>query len=86
MADETTTTTVKELYLGFAGSDGKTKRLVIAHPEDNLDATTTRAAMKKIADANLFEKQGIDMFNEQESAKYIQRKETPIFNDKKKEK
>ena len=47
MADETTTT-VKELYLGFAGSDGKTKRLVIAHPEDNLDATTTRAAMKKL--------------------------------------
>ena len=42
--------------------------------------------MKKIADAHLFEKQGIDMFNEQESAKYIQRKETPIFNDKKKEK
>ena len=29
MADEKTTT-VKELYLGFTGSDGKTKRLVIA--------------------------------------------------------
>jgi hypothetical protein len=51
-----------------------------------LDEATTRGAMKKIADAHLFEKQGIDMFNEQESAKYIQRKETPIFNDKKKEK
>jgi len=49
MANETTT--VKELYLGFTGSDGKTKRLVIAHPEDNLDEATTRAAMKKIADA-----------------------------------
>lgn len=84
MANESTTTT--ELYLGFKGSDGKSKRLVIAHPEDNLDEATTRDAMKKIADAHLFEKQGIDMFNEQESAKYIQRKETPIFNDKKKEK
>lgn len=84
MANESTTTT--ELYLGFKGSDGKSKRLVIAHPEDNLDEATTRSAMKKIADAHLFEKQGIDMFNEQESAKYIQRKETPIFNDKKKEK
>ena len=82
MANESTTTT--ELYLGFKGSDGKSKRLVIAHPEDNLDEATTRSAMKKIADAHLFEKQGIDMFNEQESAKYIQRKETPIFNDKKK--
>ena len=80
------TTTEKELQLTFEGSDGKTKRLVIAHPEDNLDEATTRGAMKKIADAHLFEKQGIDMFNEQESAKYIQRKETPIFNDKKKEK
>lgn len=84
MANESTTTT--ELYLGFKGSDGKSKRLVIAHPEDNLDEATTRGAMKKIADAHLFEKQGIDMFNEQESAKYIQRKETTIFNDKKKEK
>ena len=84
MANESTTTT--ELYLGFKGSDGKSKRLVIAHPEDNLDEATTRGVMKKIADAHLFEKQGIDMFNEQESAKYIQRKETPIFNDKKKEK
>lgn len=82
MANESTTTT--ELYLGFKGSDGKSKRLVIAHPEDNLDEATTRSAMKKIADAHLFEKQGIDMFNEQESAKYIQRKETPIFSDKKK--
>ncbi len=84
MANESTTTT--ELYLGFKGSDGKSKRLVIAHPEDNLDEATTRGEMKKIADAHLFEKQGIDMFNEQESAKYIQRKETPIFNDKKKAK
>ena len=74
MANESKTTT--ELYLGFKGSDGKSKRLVIAHPEDNLDEATTRGAMKKIADAHLFEKQGI--------AKYIQRKETPIFNDKKK--
>ena len=80
------TTTEKELQLTFEGSDGKTKRLVIAHPEDNLDEATTRAAVKKITDAHLFENQGIDMFNEQESAKYIQRKETPIFNDKKKEK
>ena len=84
MANETTPTT--QLYLGFKGSDVKSTRLVIAHPEDNLDEATTRSAMKKIADAHLFEKQGIDMFNEQESAKYIQRKETPIFNDKKKEK
>ena len=56
MADETTTTTVKELYLGFTGSDGKTKRLVIAHPEDNLDATTTRAAMKKNCGCQLVRK------------------------------
>ena len=53
MANESTTTT--ELYLGFKGSDGKSKRLVIAHPEDNLDEATTRGAMKIIADAHLFE-------------------------------
>ena len=83
MADETTTT-VKELYLGFTGSDGKTKRLVIAHPEDNLDEATTRAAMKKIADANLFEKQGIQLYTNGESASYMTRIKNEIFNDKKK--
>lgn len=46
MANESKTTT--ELYLGFKGSDGKSKRLVIAHPEDNLDEATTRGAMKKL--------------------------------------
>ena len=84
MADETTTTTVKELYLGFAGSDGKTKRLVIAHPEDNLDATTTRAAMQKIIDANLFENKGIKLYTDKESANYMTRIKNEIFNDKKK--
>ena len=82
MANETTT--VKELYLGFAGSDGKTKRLVIAHPEDNLDEATTRAAMKKIEDANLFEKQGVQLYTNGESANYMTRIKNVIFNDKKK--
>ena len=31
MAGESTT--VKELHLGFKGSDGKTKRIVITHPQ-----------------------------------------------------
>ena len=84
MANETTT--VKELYLGFTGSDGKTKRLVIAHPEDNLDEATTRAAMKKIADANLFEKQGVQLYTNGESANYMTRIKNVIFNDKKKNK
>ena len=84
MANETTT--VKELYLGFTGSDGKTKRLVIAHPEDNLDEATTRAAMKKIADANRFEKQGVQLYTNGESANYMTRIKNVIFNDKKKDK
>ena len=83
MADEKTTT-VKELYLGFTGSDGNTKRLVIAHPEDNLDATTTRAAMQKIIDANLFENKGIKLYTDKESANYMTRIKNEIFNDKKK--
>ena len=82
MANETTT--VKELYLGFTGSDGKTKRLVIAHPEDNLDEATTRAAMKKIAGPNLFEKQGVQLYTNGESANYMTRIKNVIFNDKKK--
>lgn len=81
MAGESTT--VKELHLGFKGSDGKTKRIVITHPEENLDEAATRAAMKKIADANLFEKQGVQLYNGSESAAYLTRTKTPVFNDKK---
>ena len=84
MANESTTTT--ELYLGFKGSDGKSKRLVIAHPEDNLDEETTRAAVKKITDAHLFEKQGVNVYDTGQSVNYMTRKREEIWNDKKKDK
>ncbi len=40
--------------------------------------------MKKIADANLFEKQGIQLYTNGESASYMTRIKNEIFNDKKK--
>ena len=67
------TTTEKELQLTFEGSDGKTKRLVIAHG-------------KKITDAHLFEKQGINMYDKGQSVNYMTRKREEIWNDKKKDK
>ena len=80
------TTTEKELQLTFEGSDGKTKRLVIAHPEDNLDEATTRAAVKKITDAHLFEDQGVNVYDKGQSVNYMTRKREEIWNDKKKDK
>ena len=82
MAKESTT--IKELYLGFKGGDGKLKRLVISHPEDNLDEATTRAAMQKIADAHLFEKQGVEIYKENQFAKEVTRKTDTIYDDRKK--
>ena len=40
--------------------------------------------MKKIADANLFEKQGVQLYTNGESANYMTRIKNVIFNDKKK--
>ena len=73
MADETTTT-VKELYLGFTGSDGKTKRLVIAHPEDNLDANDYSCRHEKNCGMpTCSKKQGIQLYTNGESASYMTR-------------
>ena len=52
----------KKLHLVFKGSDGETKRLTIARPQDELKKIVAEAAMDKISESNLFENEDILLY------------------------
>lgn len=64
----------KKLYLRFKGSDEATKILIIAHPEDKLKKNTVNMAMEDIVEANLFEKDGVQLYEAQRDACYKTRR------------
>ena len=64
----------KKLHLRFKGSDEATKILIIAHPEDKLKKNTVNMAMEDIVEANLFEKDGVQLYEAQRDACYKTRR------------
>ena len=64
----------KKLYLRFKGSDRKAKNLIIAHPEEKLEKITANMAMDKIVGTNLFEKDGVQLYEGRRDAYYKTRR------------
>lgn len=64
----------KKLHLRFKGSDRTTKNLIITHPKDKLKKITANMAMDKILETNLFEKDGIQLYEVQRDACYKTRR------------
>ena len=60
----------KKLYLVFKGSNGETKSLTIARPQDELKKIVAEAAMDKISDSNLFENEGVLLYATKKDAYY----------------
>ena len=60
----------KKLYLVFKGSNGETKRLTIALPQDELRKNVAEAAMDKISESNLFENEGVLLYTSKKDAYY----------------
>ena len=60
----------KKLHLVFKGSDGETKRLTIARPQDELKKIVAEAAMDKISESNLFENEGVLLYTNKKDAYY----------------
>lgn len=60
----------KKLYLVFKGSNGETKSLTIARPQDELKKIVAEAAMDKISDSNLFENEDILLYTTKKAAYY----------------
>ena len=60
----------KKLHLRFKGSDRKTKNLIISRPKDNLKKVAANTAMEDIVEANLFEKDGVQLYEGRRDAYY----------------
>lgn len=60
----------KKLYLVFKGSNGETKRLTIARPQDELKRIVAEAAMDKISESNLFENEDVLFYTTKKDVYY----------------
>lgn len=60
----------KKLHLVFKGSNGETKCLTIARPQDELKKNVAEAAMDKISESNLFENEGVLLYTTKKDAYY----------------
>ena len=69
----------KKLYLRFQRSDRQTKNLIIARPKDKLKKITANMAMEDIVEANLFEKDGVQLYKDRRDACYKTRRVDVFF-------
>ena len=60
----------KKLHLVFKGSNGATKRLTIARPQDELKKNIAKAAMDKISESKLFENEGVQLYTTKKDMYY----------------
>ena len=60
----------KKLYLVFKGSNGETKSLTIARPQDELKKIIAEAAMDKISESNLFENEDMLLYKTKKDVYY----------------
>lgn len=68
-----------KLELQFATEEGKTRTLSINEPALDLDPETVQAAMDTIAAQNIFEQEGIQIYNQVKGARYVTRSVDEVF-------
>lgn len=73
--------TTKTLKLTFLNGKNKKTSVTLGDAVDNLTAEQVRGAMTIIAEANVFEKDGVAYYVIPQSASYIERTVSDIFND-----
>lgn len=73
--------TTKTLKLTFLNGKNKKTSVTLGDAMDNLTAEQVRGAMTTIAQANVFEKDGVAYYVTPQSASYIERTVRDIFND-----
>ena len=73
--------TTKTLKLIFLNGKNKKTSVTLGDAMDNLTAEQVRGAMTTIAQANVFEKDGVAYYVTPQSAAYIERTVSDIFND-----
>ena len=71
----------KTLRLVFLNGANKKVSLSLPNAADNLAAAEVKAAMTAIANANVFAQEGVDLYQTPQSASYIERTVTSLFDD-----
>lgn len=74
-------TKTKTLQLVFLSGENKKVNLSLPDAAANLDSETVRSAMSMITEADAFEKEGVDVYKVPQSASYIERIVTSLFNN-----
>lgn len=74
-------TKTKTLQLVFLSGESKKINLLLPDAADNLDSGTVKSAMSTIAQADAFEKEGVDMYKVPQAASYIERITTSLFDN-----
>lgn len=73
---------MKTLQLNFKNDKGRKTHFNLKYVDEELTPQTVREAMQAIVDAQLVtDKDGQLTYTQVCGAKYIQREETPLFND-----
>ena len=73
--------TTKTLKLTFLNGKNKKTSVTLGDAMDNLTAEQVRGAMTTIAQANVFEKDGVAYYTTPQFAAYIERTVSDVFND-----
>lgn len=73
--------TTKTLKLTFLNGKNKKTSVTLGDAVDNLTAEQVHGAMTTIAKANVFEKDGVAYYVTPQSAAYIERTVSDVFND-----
>ena len=71
----------KTLQLVFLNGDDKKVTLALPDAADHLTSLEVKTAMKTIADADAFAKDGVDVYKIPQSASYVERVVTNLFDD-----
>lgn len=72
-------TTVK-LELRFGTSEGKTQTLSVNQPALDLEPSAVQNAMEAIAAQGIFENDGIELYKDVKSARYVTRSTNEVFD------
>ena len=73
--------TAETLKLTFLNGEKKKNSITLGDSLDNLTEEQVRQAMNTIASANVFEKDGVAYYETPQSASYVERTVSDIFND-----
>ena len=74
-------TRTKTLQLVFLNGKAKKVNLTVQNAADDLDSETVKTAMTTITQADAFAKEGVDLYQVPQSASYVERVVTNLFDN-----